>query len=300
MDNLEEPECEFTEEKLPSSIFDAEFSKAINISLLEDAYFENKISNIDATWFKNFGTVLVDYYNEKSKKWATDIRHKRCRDLNYYVDYVTDLTIQIAKKIKGKRVDNLQDDIDSMKKNLNSLFTTHGEFNCLRDESTYKTQMHTKKHLDDFCENRDHLIKCVKNKNVTCDNLNKFISDKYKNFFNEKSCIMDPDTKEKKFYYINEKCSFYDIPKTFSCTDCAEYNTPQKIDSIPYCPNYNIEISEEIEEYEHQYVDSTSLVEKIIEYIILLGNFLCSKIIKHKKIKNMNAYISEIPENLSY
>ncbi|SBT58123.1 PIR Superfamily Protein [Plasmodium ovale wallikeri] len=323
MDNLEEPECfdEITDENLPSSIFDDDFTKSIELESLEDALFQNKQQDFVDTWSKKFTKTFLYYYNEKSKGWPKDIHNKRCRDFNYFADYITDLILQIGSKgEKGKKIDIPKEHIDSMKENLKLLFTKSDGFNCVRVENEYTTQLYIRKRLDDFCENKNHLIKCLNKNKGQCKNITKFINDKYKIFFNDKSCITDPNPMEKKFFNINEKCTFYDIPTTFSCKECNDYNVPNDIYTIPHCPRGNVSIFDDVDEYEHQYVDRTSSVEKIIEYVVYtcftllgitlffliirkiipLGNFLCNKIIKHKKIKNMNPYISEMPENLSY
>ncbi|KMZ98467.1 hypothetical protein PVNG_05244 [Plasmodium vivax North Korean] len=229
--------CKSLDDNLPSSEFDKQFRQSINLDTLENAalYKENKV-NIE-NWLQNFTTQFSHYYNKESVKWHKNIHGKRCRDLNYYVDYIIDLISELEfKGNRGKRVKASKTEIDTVKQSMKSLFKHSDKFKCDREEEDYVKRIPIKKDLDDFCENRDYLYGYLDNSNKDCDRLTTYVKEKYDFFFNENTCILDPNNGNEKPLKINDNCTLYDIPKTFSYGHCSNDEMPHRIKSIPHCP----------------------------------------------------------------
>ncbi|KMZ79444.1 hypothetical protein PVIIG_04120, partial [Plasmodium vivax India VII] len=242
-------------EELPSSIFDDEFSRYIDLSTLESAALEN--GDIDlGKWIKQFTEKFSEKYKEIFNTRDKNINAKRCRDLNYHVDYVEDLILQLASKGEhGKKFKIPEDYIKTMKQNMESLFNQSSNYNCTRDDKGYVSEMHTRKALDDFCENRDYLYEHIDDSNNNCDRLTTYVKEKYNCFFNENTCILDPNNGNEKPLMINDTCTLYDIPATFSNFKCKEFKIHNMIQSIPHCPKANMSFFDQALEHIYGYVD---------------------------------------------
>ncbi|SCO68382.1 VIR protein [Plasmodium vivax] len=228
--------CNTLNKGLPSSTFDDKFSESIDLSTLESAALLNEPIDLEE-WIKTFTQTFPIKYKEIFNTEDKNIHDKRCRDLNYHLDYIADLILQLASKREhGKKFKIYENYLKTMKQVMESLFDPSSNYSCRRYYKRYVFQMPIRKDLDDFCENRDYLLSSIAKDPGNCDKLISYVNEKYNCSFNDKTCITDAGIPDTKFFHISANCTLYDIPKTFSYGHCSHYKMPHRIKSIPHCP----------------------------------------------------------------
>ncbi|SBS94972.1 PIR Superfamily Protein [Plasmodium ovale curtisi] len=315
------PDCESIDEKLPSSKFDKEFTKKINLEALENAAIYKKLSEFDEKWLQNFYQIFLEYYNSILKESSIDIRNKICRDLNYYTDYVLYLIDeiinhyeQINKRNEFKRFRN------NIRYQVKLMFPENENVKCYRDEKEHSFHAYIRKKLDDFCQNRDHLVSSVHSDIGKCDILLKYVKEQYDNFVKDDTCFSENNIQKEKIFHINDRCTLHDIPRTFSFSGCDNHEIQYRIKNIPLCPSEYISIFDNFAYFLSDYVGDIPNLSKIVEYTVYvsvvilgmsilfcilykfspLGYFLRNKKIKDEMKQNVNVDIMEMLENSSH
>ncbi|SBT30957.1 PIR Superfamily Protein [Plasmodium ovale wallikeri] len=76
------------DDDLPAKEFDEKWKKDTNFLDFSNAVIlGDKIDNME-NWITNFDSQLVKIYDAKTIDILSDLYEKRCRDLNYYIDYI--------------------------------------------------------------------------------------------------------------------------------------------------------------------------------------------------------------------
>lgn len=286
MDPPIESECKSLDKDLPSSKFDEDFTSYVDLYSLEDVSLDKEDKTYFSKWYTSFSEKFSHYYKEKAKEKNENISPKRCRNLNYHINYLIFQIYQKELDYKNEEDQKLfKSSIESLKKNIKSLFAVSEKINCERDEKDYTSSMNIVKKLDDYCENRDHLRSVIKDKKEKCQDLIDYVNKKYDCFFNNDSCIIDIDAEEKKTFAISDDCTLYNIPKTFSYFECNNYELPYRIQSIPHCPSQYASIFDQIVAPLKYYIEDVPYLNEILNYpkyaclavfgIVLIPPILC-------------------------
>ncbi|SBT33118.1 PIR Superfamily Protein [Plasmodium ovale wallikeri] len=274
MSESEESICKTIDAGLPATDFNNKLLEAINLDSLEEYALGIKRNLNISDWYTKFRDIFISYFSDNSHNWEKTKKSKRCRDFNYYADYILDLVYHIEKK-KGydKGV------VDNIKAFIDKSFVSPDHFSCKREKTEYPHERHSRKKLDDFCENRDHLIKEIKESKGECSTLDKYIYVKYNCLVSNESCIPNSKKKEENPLHISDYCTFYDISKTFPYYKCNKNYSPYhnfRISSVPFCPSYMEDAHESYEdEYENEVGNSNIAVWDILFYgsFSVLGTF---------------------------
>ncbi|SCO73846.1 VIR protein [Plasmodium vivax] len=278
----QEPECAKNDKDLPATKFDNEFRECAKLDTLEDAVFSN--GNTDFyKGHKNFMSNLIHCYTKQTLNFDTKLHEKRCRDLNYYVDFAIDLvskleirSIRSTKQLREQLVDKIKSDI-------NQLFNATAKLNCSRTVKDYSWETSMRKELDDYCENRDHLVSCISNGSNKCEKLKKLVETNFKKFLSNKCLISNYENGSNPFD-IHENCTLYDIKKTFSYDTCNNFNIQYDIKDIPPCPSEDLSIWDKFLELINPYISYITNISDIppyVQYICfgVLGIFIFSLIL---------------------
>ncbi|SBT57564.1 PIR Superfamily Protein [Plasmodium ovale wallikeri] len=211
---------------LPSYKFDKKFQEDIDYKKLEN--FEKKKTEQHElnNWIGKFKNELEKYFNVEYKSWTTDLRQKRCRDLDYWV-----------LKVQGKMSDLLLADqrlsncISSFRNYIQSIFQKKKEFECERYKDT-DANIEIRKKLDDYCENRDYIkgkIDEKKNKDF-CEIYNTYNRENDE-LFNNESSTCKKEYMQPKHCIIHKTCTIQDRSATFPQIDCAMYDASYESDN---------------------------------------------------------------------
>ncbi|SBT58778.1 PIR Superfamily Protein [Plasmodium ovale wallikeri] len=167
------------ENDLPANIFDEKWKAATNfLQFSNAALLQENINNIE-NWITAFKVKLITIYQDNTLGDISHIQEKRCRDLNYYINYVLYYIPQINENAK-----NTTEIINNLEEFLSGIFSfwgnlrTQAKFKCKRTKKNYTDKMYLIKLLDDYCENRNSFRTKLKeyNKTTCC---------KYANHVNE-------------------------------------------------------------------------------------------------------------------
>ncbi|KMZ92001.1 hypothetical protein PVMG_05487 [Plasmodium vivax Mauritania I] len=276
----QEPECAKNDKDLPATKFDNEFRECAKLDTLEDAVFSN--GNTDFyKGHKNFMSNLIHCYTKQTLNFDTKLHEKRCRDLNYYVDFAIDLVSKLEIRDSRRNTKLLHEQqIDEIKSYVKELFNTTAKLNCSRTVKDYSWETSMRKELDDYCENRDHLVSCIGNGSDKCEKLKKLVDTNFKTFLSNK-CLISNYKKESNPFNIHENCTLYDIKKTFSHGTCNNFNIQYDIKDIPPCPSEDLSIWDKFLE----------LINPYISYITNISD------IPPRKSKNRKKYNFDEEEN---
>ncbi|SBT72355.1 PIR protein [Plasmodium ovale] len=226
---------------LPANDFDDEWKTATNfLKFSNPVNLESKIDNME-NWIDDFDKQLVMIYDANSLGEFGDKRDKRCRDLNYYINYVLHYIPKITKDtenatdIKNRFINFVRVKFDAWEK-----FNTPPNFDCKRSFEEYTNKMYFIKSLDDYCENRDDFKKkLVEYNKITCCKYAKHINEMKRSFRDYIS--WGQMTKEDTDFHIGDNCTLKNFGKTFPNVTCNN-NNMSEIESdellIPYGSGY--------------------------------------------------------------
>ncbi|KMZ85829.1 hypothetical protein PVBG_01339 [Plasmodium vivax Brazil I] len=279
----QEPECAKNDKDLPATKFDNDFRKCANLDILEDAIFSNGNINF-YSGHKNFMSNLIHCYTKQTLNFDTKLHEKRCRDLNYYVDFAIDLVSKVKIRDSRRNTKLLHEQqIDEIKSDINEIFNTRVNFKCSRTEEVYSWEATRRKQLDDYCENRDHLVSCISKGSAECEKLKELVDSNFEKFLSNKCLISNYEEKNNPFN-IHQNCTLYDIKKTFSYGTCNNFNIQYDIKDIPPCPSEDLSIWDKFLELINPYISYITNISDIppyVQYICfgVLGIFIFSLIL---------------------
>ncbi|SBT57573.1 PIR Superfamily Protein [Plasmodium ovale wallikeri] len=224
---------------LPAKDFDVKWKKDTNFSEFEDAVnSEDKINDMK-NWIIRFDGKLLDIYKESSTAEFIHIQDKRCRDLNYYINYmlhhipiITNQT-EDATEIKEK-----------FQRFVQAIFTGWIKFKCTHVQKDYTPTMFLIKELDDYCENKNAFkTKLNKYDKITCCKYANHVNETRRSF--NKYILNGIVNKDDRNFHIDDKCTLKNSGETFPNVICNEkYISVSKSDELPiplvngYLPNY--------------------------------------------------------------
>ncbi|SBT59563.1 PIR Superfamily Protein [Plasmodium ovale wallikeri] len=215
------PKYLLTFSDLPSSDFENLLKEAIDLNYLEKNALNEKDEGKIDNWIEHFIVILGIHYADLSTQHE-NVCGKRCRDLNYMVNYVKN-KMSILDRSWGSQVKFT----DNLISKINTNFSKKGSLDFSRRDNFITDDIDTKKKLDDYCEHRDYIReKIIKDKNVnTCSIFLNYINEK-KEYFLDKGMKCKGSEDNDIPCHINDDCSMQNIDKTFPTINCDIYIEP--------------------------------------------------------------------------
>ncbi|SBT56615.1 PIR Superfamily Protein [Plasmodium ovale wallikeri] len=204
---------------LPSLGFDKKFKEGINYEQLQNFQKKETSASVLNEWINKFKGELKKYFSEEYKSWAIDIRDKRCRDLNYWVDKVHEKIYALFREDP-----RLFYSVTSFNQDIPPIFRNKSEFKCLRNKAI-STNLEVRKELDDYCENREYIkgeVEKKKDKDF-CLKYSEYIREQ-DNFFNNDISKCKEEQSEKAYCVIYETCTTKNKSATFPEIKCDIYD----------------------------------------------------------------------------
>ncbi|SBT74271.1 PIR protein [Plasmodium ovale] len=213
-------ECTLNENDLQANVFDEQWKEATKFSEFSNAaLLPRKIDNMEK-WITNFKEKLITIYQNNVLGDLSSIQDKRCRDLNYYINYVLYYIPQVNENI-GKTPEIMESFQDFM----NGIFSFWGslgsvaKFKCKREQRDYTDKMHLIKLLDDYCENRNAFRTRLKEYNkTTCCKYAKHVNEMKRSF--HEYILNQHVSKEEDDFHIEDNCTLKEFGKTFPNVTC--------------------------------------------------------------------------------
>ncbi|SBT55464.1 PIR Superfamily Protein [Plasmodium ovale wallikeri] len=215
-------ECTLENADLPAKDFDDKWKTATKFLEFSDPVnLKSKINDIKE-WIENFDKKLFMIYDADSLGGIKDKQDKRCRDLNYYVNYVLHYIPEITKDTEN--VAQIKHDFQTY---LNAIFakwekfSTPTKFDCKRKVKEYTSKMDLIKSLDDYCENRNAFKnKLMQYNKITCCKYAKHVNEMKRLF--HKYILSNQVDKDDESFNIEENCSLKKFGKTFPNVTCND------------------------------------------------------------------------------
>ncbi|SBT00591.1 PIR Superfamily Protein [Plasmodium ovale curtisi] len=224
MPSPRDSECILGENDLQANVFDEKWKKTTKFSEFEDAVNLDQKLNKMGDWIFNFDAKILNIYMVNPTDELINIQDKRCRDLNYYINYVLHYIPKITNhrensaEIKEKFENFLIGIFSSWKHDRSSK-----KFKCTRVEKDYTPKMELIKELDDFCENKDAFKAKLKTYDkIKCCKYANHVNNRKSFFHNIISSV--PSYKNDLDFHINEKCTLKKFGATFPNVTCNEHN----------------------------------------------------------------------------
>ncbi|SBS91544.1 PIR Superfamily Protein [Plasmodium ovale curtisi] len=305
-------ECILGTGDLPAKDFDDKWKNETNFLKFSDAVRMNEKFDKVKDWVYNFDGKILTFYDVNHIDEFIHIQDKRCRDLNYYINYVLFYIPKVTKD-----TENSNEITDYFQRFLTGIFSSWKhhispkKFKCARIDKVYTPKMEIIKELDDYCENKNAFKKKL-------EKYDKTICCKYANHVNERKSAFyryiskgNVQINDEDFHFY-DNCTLKDIGKTFPDIICNE-NSMSETESaqipIPYAnphlPEANPEGSIDTSPTKIAVTSVTTLFGACISGLYLYRNSFLGNILRNFKNKNMitdeNAYddvnemISEIP-----
>ncbi|SBT57205.1 PIR Superfamily Protein [Plasmodium ovale wallikeri] len=219
---------------LPAKDFDDKWNTATKF--LEFSNPVNLKSTIDdiEQWINNFDKQLLMIYDVNTLGDLRDIREKRCRDLNYYINYILHYIPTITNNTK-KDIETIQ----KFKTYLNAIFdkwekfSTTEMFKCKRVAKEYTYKMDLIKLLDDYCENRNAFKKkLAEYDETTCCKYAKHVSEIKRSFHDY--ILRHTVSKQEDDFHIEDNCTLKRFGETFPNVICTDTGMSEiKTDELP-------------------------------------------------------------------
>ncbi|SBT55791.1 PIR Superfamily Protein [Plasmodium ovale wallikeri] len=210
------------ENDLQANVFDEKWKKTTKFSEFEDIVNLKQKLNKMEDWIFKFDAQLFNIYSLNSIDGFINIQDKRCRDLNYYINYMLHHIPKITNhkensaEIKEKFQNFLTGIFSSWKHD-----TSSKKFKCTRVEKDYTPKMELIKKLDDFCENKNAFkAKLETYDKITCCKYANHVNNRKSFFHNVISSV--PSYKNDLDFHINEKCTLNKFGATFPNVTCNE------------------------------------------------------------------------------
>ncbi|SBS94772.1 PIR protein [Plasmodium ovale] len=210
-------ECILEEKDLPALEFNRKWKENTKFIEFENAVnLKEKINNMQ-TWINKFDGQLVQIYDGKSMDISRDMQDKRCRDLNYYINYILHYIPKITKNSQ-----DVKGIIHRFKTFVDAKFKSWINFECERTEKDYTYNMDLIKYLDDYCENKNFFKKKILTEydKKTCCKYANHVNER-KRFFHELISGNYINTENRDFH-IEDNCTLKNVGKTFPNVICNE------------------------------------------------------------------------------
>ncbi|SBT54086.1 PIR Superfamily Protein [Plasmodium ovale wallikeri] len=226
-------------EYLPANDFDDKWKTATNFLQFENAVIlEENIDNMEK-WIKHFDGQIVQIYDGQSIDISKNMQDKRCRDLNYYINYVLHYITRITKNTENvtEIISDFQKFLDA-KFNAWKLLSNGLNFKCERDKKDYTSKMEIIKKLDDYCENKNAFKeKLAQYDKTTCCKYSNHVKERKLFFHNVISSY--PTYKNDSDFHIDDNCTLKNFGKIFPNIICnGGIMTEIETDELPFSYGY--------------------------------------------------------------
>ncbi|SBT58382.1 PIR Superfamily Protein [Plasmodium ovale wallikeri] len=161
---------------LPSKKYKNELENGIHYQEVEQNMEDDRLTTKLGFWSTVFPQHLFNYFNNHISGWTEDNKEKRCRDLNYLLDF-------ILKRIKAKEETNSLVPyklIESYINNAAELYLKPWSEECQRNSklNTHYEYIENLKKIDDFCEDIAYLEKNISEiRNNDCKQIETYIDE---------------------------------------------------------------------------------------------------------------------------
>lgn len=161
---------------------------------------------------------LIKYFKDTSNNFSSYILEKRCRDINYYVDFVLGNISKLQPDAQQAVL--LKDQVNAV---VQLSFDKSNAFKCERNAKEYKSELYLRKKLDDYCENRrsfqgnlkkgDPTLCCKYSNHVkeTKSTFNRYITQR----------AIDKDHED---FHIDDECTLRNMEVTFPEVTCDTFD----------------------------------------------------------------------------
>ncbi|SBT84644.1 PIR protein [Plasmodium ovale] len=209
-------ECTLREGDLAAKDFDDKWKKDTNFIEFSDAALLSKKINDMEKWIFNFNGQLLTLYDLTYLDKFGHLEDKRCRDLNYYINYILHYIPKITKKTNDVEVI-----MQTFKAYVQAKFNSWIKFKCKFAEKEYSPKMDLIKELDDYCENRNDFKDKLKMYNkITCCKYANHVKDRKHTF--HRYILSGHVKKDDEDFNIDHNCTLKDIGQTFPDIICNE------------------------------------------------------------------------------
>ncbi|SBT57898.1 PIR Superfamily Protein [Plasmodium ovale wallikeri] len=224
------------EKDLPAEIFDEKWKTDIKFLEFSNPVILNKKIDM-VNWIENFDSKIFSTFNDNTFDNIKYIQDKRCRDLNYYINYVLYYIPKITKNNQ-----NTADIIDKFQRFINGIFISWGnvgslaKFKCTREHKDYTDKMYLIKQLDDYCENKKSFQeKLQKYDYTTCCKYATYVRYKKRSFrdYILRGYLIKSDDD----FHIENSCTLKKSGVTFPDVMCDEGKKSEfESDELPIAP----------------------------------------------------------------
>ncbi|SBT74260.1 PIR protein [Plasmodium ovale] len=227
-------ECTLGENDLQEKIFDEKWKKDTKFFEFENAVNSNETIDNIKTWLFDFDRQLLNIYVLNPTDELINMQDKRCRDLNYYINYMLYHIPKVTKKTQ-----NNEDIIDTFQRFIQGIFSSWGnvgllsKFKCAREHKDYKNTMYLIKDLDDYCENKKVFQKRLETYDYrTCCKYAGYVRDKKRSFHDY--ILKGYITKNDDDFHIEDNCTLKKSGVTFPNVICdKEKISESESDELP-------------------------------------------------------------------
>ncbi|SBS99311.1 PIR Superfamily Protein [Plasmodium ovale curtisi] len=207
-------ECTLDEKDLQEKIFDEKWKKDTKFFEFENAVNSNETIDNMEKWMFDFDAKLLNIYKISPTNELINMQDKRCRDLNYYINYMLYHIPKVTKHTEDVTV--IKEKFENF---IKAIFNSWTKFKCIRTEKVYKDTMYLIKYLDDYCENKKVFQKRLETYDYrTCCKYATYVRYMKRSFRNYIS--WGQMTKEDNDFHIEDNCTLKDFGKTFPNITC--------------------------------------------------------------------------------
>ncbi|SBS93123.1 PIR Superfamily Protein [Plasmodium ovale curtisi] len=213
-------QCTLDENDLQEKIFDEKWKKDTKFFEFENAVNSNETIDNMEKWLFDFDNKLLNIYMFNPTNELINMQDKRCRDLNYYINYMLHYIPKITKNTQ-----NTADIIDKFQRFIKGIFSSWknvsplSKFKCAREHKVYKNTMYLIKDLDDYCENKKVFQKRLETYDYrTCCKYATYVRDKKRSFHDY--ILRGYITKNDDDYHIEDNCTLKKSGVTFPNVTC--------------------------------------------------------------------------------
>ncbi|SBS89663.1 PIR Superfamily Protein [Plasmodium ovale curtisi] len=230
-------QCILDEKDLPAKVFDEKWKTDIKFIEFSDSINLNRKIDDMEKWIKNFDSKIFATYNNNTFGGLKHIQDKRCRDLNYYINYV----LYYIPEITNDK-ENITEIVERFKIFVRAIFNSWGiinsqaKFKCTRMHKDYTHKMILIKELDDYCENKKSFQEKLQTYNyITCCKYANHVNATKSSFNNY---ILNGNVnKDDRDFHIDDKCTLKNSGETFPNVICNENDmSVSKSDELPVTP----------------------------------------------------------------
>ncbi|CAI7723923.1 PIR protein [Plasmodium vivax] len=211
---------------LPSLKNYAELRRSIFYLAIQQ-FIKNENINFINQWISKLQERLDTYLKNQKNIWNNIDLDKRCRDINYIINNITQGIIQLKKHnyvLLDHQINNA----------VKYALKANGYLNCYRDYNNENSiYRHDRKILDDLCENYNYISKNMNNykKKHRCERVASYI-EYNKSYLKE--LFLDEKIRDNPIFKISSNCTINYIENSIKPIVCNnETNAPQALQGDP-------------------------------------------------------------------